>query len=183
MGLNSIAQPITVVHGFSIIGLILWNLYNDCFGDADAYITPIYVRIWGAPLNCRVQRDQFFCVVWAVLINYYNSFAEILLHVLSLQYWCDLGWLAVGHLGSELRNGWNHTCCILAPKTFGSSSPRAATESVIVIATRQELSEGFYKAFVLGLGQWEFESASSMTKGLQDYIDYTPPLPALLNVA
>ena len=42
------------------VGLIRWNLYNDFFRDADAYITPIYVVIWRAPLNCRVHRDQFF---------------------------------------------------------------------------------------------------------------------------
>lgn len=58
-------------------------------------------------------------LVWSTIIIFKN---------LSLQYWCDfMWWFVVGHLGSELRNGWNHTCCILAPQTFGSSSPRAAT--------------------------------------------------------
>lgn len=71
---NGTEQLCTTYHScpwfFSnLIGLILWNLYNYniFFRDADAYITPICVVIWRAPLNCRLHRDQFVFVLYEML--------------------------------------------------------------------------------------------------------------------
>ena len=113
-------------------------------------------------------------LVWSTMLIFKN---------LSLQYWCDFVMICGWSFGFRTQEWLEPYMLYLGTTNFWKFQPTSCNRKVHQVGPYvkgMKSDSSFCKAFVLGLRQWEFVSASSTTKGLHDY---TPPLPATASFA